>query len=227
MVKEAQTTISVNPESLEWLKSVGIYGYRETDTREGWSEATVRRLDSLSCLPAYTLKQRAQALDNILGNDRWKLAPALLGRDTETLKVNAQALEEIFGNDRWKRSAPVLLGLRPKTVAKNVLVSRILGIEPTESTRYLLLLFTKTSTKRRKAKIIYEQLLGHLNPKVFWATDETIDKIKNLSPEERENLKRQIRQFAELISANPKLLIQRESSLENSIEKTYGTRNKN
>ncbi|MBI5466159.1 MAG: hypothetical protein HY974_02640, partial [Candidatus Kerfeldbacteria bacterium] len=164
-----------------------------------------------------TLRQNAQELTSILGNDKWKGQPALLSRDPETLRQNAQELTAVLGNDRWK-GQPALLSLNPETIVKSVRALRSLGIEPSFSLTNLMLLGTTLGLKREKAEYIRREILGHKEVHLYH-DKISLAELEQLTPEQKETERREIEEFADFIQRRPRLLVKSLSTLERQKDK--------
>lgn len=226
--------------SLEWLEGNNVYGYRPEQANTARSKKS-RAIKGLANEHLGLLVSRAKVIDEVTGRPSWINNPSLLSLPSDFLINRAQHLQEVFGDDSWKTYSQLLtmnpdtvqrktenldslfgirwhgyvalVGARETTIRKNLKIAQLLGMDTESPAFNLTFLIDSPKRKRQRAKIIREEILGHQNARIFWATDETIDKINNLSSEEREEQKKQQAEFRQYIGKTGKHLLRSDQHL--------------
>lgn len=226
--------------SRQWLEGNYVDGFRpgQADTTRSKKSRTIQGLTSkpldllvsraevihevtgkpdwinkphLLTLPSFFILDRAQHLQQLFGDDSWKTYAPLFTMKVDTLQRKVENLDSQFGK-RW-HSYVALVGSKESTIQKNLKVAQLLGMDTASPGFNLTFLIDSPKRKRERAKIIREEILGNQNVRIFWATDETIDKINNLPPEEREEQKRQLAEFRKYIGKTGKHLLRSDKYL--------------
>lgn len=206
-----------------WKKSQAGLLIRDSETLiERAAMLTARYGDAWKKWPALmrwdpeTLKRKEAQLDSLFEGYSWDRYPVLLTHDEEKLRLNCEDHTANFGSDQWKR-LPTLAAVTPKTFNSSLRALQIYGITPEHNQRDVTLLMASTmETKRKKARIIREEILGHSHVHLFDKKIPLGDFLafrSQLTAEEREQEKRELLEFSAYMAKNARLLTMSENEL--------------
>lgn len=183
------------------------------------------KYSSLKTMPREKLFQRAQCLTKLFG-EKWKKYPNLLSSETSTIEILTKKHSRVFGSDDWMYH-PTLAPVTSRTFDSSFRALGLLGMSyEKQGKNFLMMMSTTMQNKRRKAKIIREELLGHTNvyicDKEVVLLSECVKRRVNLTWEEKENERIEIKEFIRFLEEFPSLLCRSETTIrEWGIRKSY------